>query len=155
MASWQDTIPSRILAAPQPGFQERGGGGGSSQSSNGGGGGSFRHMKKDDSMDLGHNNSIVSSNINNSLASDSQEDISSLLLDDRSLIFQDSDDGGRGLVNLSEMRSWRTDAMHQGLYDTAAFWGDKILAISGKRTMTPTHTHCTVFSDVILETPRK
>ncbi|KAF9114530.1 anaphase promoting complex subunit cdc16 [Mortierella sp. AM989] len=31
---------------------------------------------------------------------------------------------------VDSMRAWRTDAMHQHMYRTAAFWGDKVLSIT-------------------------
>ncbi|KAF9204185.1 anaphase promoting complex subunit cdc16 [Haplosporangium sp. Z 27] len=31
---------------------------------------------------------------------------------------------------VDSMRAWRTDAMHQHMYKTAAFWGDKVLSIT-------------------------
>ncbi|KAI1313819.1 anaphase promoting complex subunit cdc16 [Mortierella claussenii] len=34
----------------------------------------------------------------------------------------------RGTVD--SLRAWRTDAMHQHMYPTAAFWGDKVLSIT-------------------------
>lgn len=38
----------------------------------------------------------------------------------------DDDDGEWGVVD--RMRLWRHDALMQHLYETAAFWGDKILS---------------------------
>ncbi|RUS23219.1 hypothetical protein BC937DRAFT_90338 [Endogone sp. FLAS-F59071] len=32
------------------------------------------------------------------------------------------------------MRMWRHDALQQHLYETAAFWGDKVVALTGMRT---------------------
>ncbi|KAF9925180.1 anaphase promoting complex subunit cdc16 [Linnemannia zychae] len=34
------------------------------------------------------------------------------------------------LDTVSSMRAWRTDAMHQHMYRTAAYWGDKVLSIT-------------------------
>ena len=33
---------------------------------------------------------------------------------------------------VDSMRAWRTDAMHQHMYRTAAYWGDKVLSVTGK-----------------------
>lgn len=33
---------------------------------------------------------------------------------------------------VEKMRTWRHDAMMQHLYETAAFWGDKVLCWTGK-----------------------
>lgn len=38
----------------------------------------------------------------------------------------DEDDGEWGIVD--RMRLWRHDALMQHLYETAAFWGDKVLS---------------------------
>ena len=40
-------------------------------------------------------------------------------------------DGSWGMVD--SMRLWRQDAILQHLYETAAFWGDKILSWTGER----------------------
>jgi anaphase-promoting complex subunit 6 len=55
------------------------------------------------------------------------------LANDTTDIFQDSDDDADdeseyewGMVD--RMRLWRHDALMQHLYDTAAFWGDKIVS---------------------------
>lgn len=53
------------------------------------------------------------------------------LANDNTDVFQDSDDEGDeefewGIVD--RMRLWRHDALMQHLYDTAAFWGDKVLS---------------------------
>ena len=34
---------------------------------------------------------------------------------------------------VDSMRAWRTDAMHQHMYRTAAYWGDKVLSITGEQ----------------------
>lgn len=59
------------------------------------------------------------------------------LANDTTDVFQDSDDEGDdespqewGMVD--RMRLWRHDAMMQHLYETAAFWGDKILSWTSK-----------------------
>ncbi|KAG0219258.1 anaphase promoting complex subunit cdc16 [Mortierella sp. NVP41] len=36
----------------------------------------------------------------------------------------------RELDTVGSMRAWRTDAMHQHMYRTAAYWGDKVLSIT-------------------------
>lgn len=41
-------------------------------------------------------------------------------------------DQDRELDTVGSMRAWRTDAMHQHMYRTAAYWGDKVLSITGK-----------------------
>lgn len=41
-----------------------------------------------------------------------------------------SEEGWEGMV--AKMRTWRHDAMLQHLYETAAFWGDKVLAWTGQ-----------------------
>jgi len=41
-------------------------------------------------------------------------------------------DQERDLDTVGSMRAWRTDAMHQHMYRTAAYWGDKVLSITGK-----------------------
>jgi anaphase-promoting complex subunit 6 len=53
------------------------------------------------------------------------------LANDNTDVFQDSDDEGDedfewGMVD--RMRLWRHDALMQHLYETAAFWGDKVLS---------------------------
>ncbi|THH16661.1 hypothetical protein EW146_g4012 [Bondarzewia mesenterica] len=54
------------------------------------------------------------------------------LANDNKDIFQDSDEGEKdeeaewGMID--RMRLWRHDALMQHLYDTAAFWGDKIVS---------------------------
>jgi anaphase-promoting complex subunit 6 len=56
------------------------------------------------------------------------------LANDTTDVFQDSDDDADdeydsyewGMVD--RMRLWRHDALMQHLYETAAFWGDKILS---------------------------
>jgi anaphase-promoting complex subunit 6 len=56
------------------------------------------------------------------------------LANDRTNVFQDSDEGENDEVEKYEwgmvdrMRLWRHDALMQHLYDTAAFWGDKIVS---------------------------
>ena len=49
-------------------------------------------------------------------------------------VFHESDDEGSeyewGMID--RMRSWRHDALMQHLYETAAFWGDKILSWTSK-----------------------
>jgi anaphase-promoting complex subunit 6 len=42
----------------------------------------------------------------------------------------DNEDGEWGMVD--RMRLWRHDALMQHLYETAAFWGDKILSWTSK-----------------------
>ena len=56
---------------------------------------------------------------------------------DTSEIFQDSDDDADdeseyewGMVD--RMRLWRHDALMQHLYDTATFWGDKVLSFTSE-----------------------
>ncbi|KAF9149723.1 anaphase promoting complex subunit cdc16 [Linnemannia schmuckeri] len=39
-------------------------------------------------------------------------------------------DQDRELDTVGSMRAWRTDAMHQHMYRTAAYWGDKVLSIT-------------------------
>ena len=63
------------------------------------------------------------------LAQDNTQDV---FLDD------DEDDGGleedRSDWSMVErMRLWRHDAIWQHLYDTAAFWGDKVLSWTSKQ----------------------
>jgi hypothetical protein len=41
----------------------------------------------------------------------------------------DADDMSWGMID--SMRLWRNDAIIQHLYETAAFWGDKILSWTG------------------------
>lgn len=36
---------------------------------------------------------------------------------------------------IGRMRTWRHDAIHQHLYETAAFWGDKIYTWTGKKSL--------------------
>jgi anaphase-promoting complex subunit 6 len=61
------------------------------------------------------------------------------LATDTTDVFQDSDDdpeqdGSQSWGMIDRMRLWRHDAMMQHLYETAAFWGDKILSwTSGSR----------------------
>lgn len=43
----------------------------------------------------------------------------------------DEDDMSWGMID--SMRLWRNDAIIQHLYETAAFWGDKILSWTGMR----------------------
>lgn len=56
------------------------------------------------------------------------------LANDHADVFQDSDEEddteGRGYEwgMVDRMRLWRHDALMQHLYDTAAFWGDKIVS---------------------------
>ncbi|KAK2463455.1 hypothetical protein APHAL10511_004541 [Amanita phalloides] len=55
------------------------------------------------------------------------------LATDTTDVFQDSDDdleqsGDQSWGMVDRMRLWRHDAMMQHLYETAAFWGDKILS---------------------------
>jgi len=38
---------------------------------------------------------------------------------------------------IDSMRLWRNDAIMQHLYETAAFWGDKILSWTGKLVIPP------------------
>jgi len=38
----------------------------------------------------------------------------------------------RDRSTVDSMRAWRTDAMHQHMYRTAAYWGDKVLSITGR-----------------------
>jgi anaphase-promoting complex subunit 6 len=45
-------------------------------------------------------------------------------------IESDNDDGEWGMID--RMRLWRHDALMQHLYETAAFWGDKILSWTSK-----------------------
>lgn len=56
----------------------------------------------------------------------------------------DIDDGEWGVVD--RMRLWRHDALMQHLYETAAFWGDKILSwtsMSYPKTVTSLlHSQC-------------
>jgi len=55
-------------------------------------------------------------------------------------VFQDTEaegeleEGEWGMVD--RMRLWRHDALMQHLYETAAFWGDKILSWTSKHAMT-------------------
>ena len=67
------------------------------------------------------------------------------LANDTSDVFQDSeidadqeDDDGWDIVD--RMRLWRHDALMQHLYETAAFWGDKIM------TWTSEIVHCILIS---------
>lgn len=44
----------------------------------------------------------------------------------------EEDEGEEGdMEGVDRMRSWRHDAMMQHLYEAAAFWGDKILSLTG------------------------
>lgn len=65
------------------------------------------------------------------------------LANDTTDVFQDdADDEGDeeehewGVVD--RMRLWRHDALMQHLYDSAAFWGDKIVSWTSESSM---HTH--------------
>ena len=51
----------------------------------------------------------------------------------------DPDDMSWGMID--SMRLWRNDAIIQHLYETAAFWGDKILSWTGKfyLSLQPSH----------------
>ena len=44
----------------------------------------------------------------------------------------DHEEGERSWGMVDSMRIWRHDAMIQHLYETAAFWGDKILSWTGE-----------------------
>lgn len=49
---------------------------------------------------------------------------------------EDEDEDGEGSWNMIDsMRLWRHDAIVQHRYDTAAFWGDKILTWTGERAL--------------------
>lgn len=72
------------------------------------------------------------------------------LANDTTDVFQDSEDDADdeseyewGMVD--RMRLWRHDALMQHLYETAAFWGDKILSwtstYSGPRSNVPPNVH--------------
>jgi anaphase-promoting complex subunit 6 len=53
------------------------------------------------------------------------------LANDNTDVFQvsgDEDDEDVEWGMIDRMRLWRHDALMQHLYDTAAFWGDKILS---------------------------
>lgn len=55
------------------------------------------------------------------------------LANDTTDVFQDSDDDADDedeyeWGTIDRMRLWRHDALMQHLYETAAFWGDKILS---------------------------
>ena len=58
------------------------------------------------------------------------------LATDTTDVFQDSDTDAEGVGEqwgmVDRMRLWRHDAMMQHLYETAAFWGDKILSWTSK-----------------------
>ena len=59
------------------------------------------------------------------------------LATDTTDVFQDSDDELEREDNqpwgmIDRMRLWRHDAMMQHLYETAAFWGDKVLSWTSK-----------------------
>ena len=53
--------------------------------------------------------------------------------DDSQYPDDDSDDHSdeEGWSNVDRMRLWRHDAMMQHLHESAIFWGDKILSLSG------------------------
>ncbi|KAE8226376.1 hypothetical protein CF319_g1025 [Tilletia indica] len=54
----------------------------------------------------------------------------SMLPDDTSAALMGDEDGQAGkAAMLQRMRMWRTDAMHHHLYDSAIFWGDKVLSL--------------------------
>jgi anaphase-promoting complex subunit 6 len=59
-------------------------------------------------------------------------------------IESDNDDGEWGMID--RMRLWRHDALMQHLYETAAFWGDKILSWTSK----PCHLNYCYRSDCSL-----
>jgi anaphase-promoting complex subunit 6 len=44
----------------------------------------------------------------------------------------DDEEEGSELGMIDRMRLWRHDALLQHLYETAAFWGDKILSWTSK-----------------------
>lgn len=133
-ATWQDTIPSRVLA-PQPPRRTSSPGLGEE-------GATFKSVKEVEGVESSSRDSTLAhesgSGLEATSAAIANADIEQ---GEKSLIFQNED--GQGMVNLSEMRGWRTDAMHQGLYDTAAFWGDKILAVSGRWTEYRQYAECT------------
>lgn len=54
----------------------------------------------------------------------------------------DNEDGEWGMVD--RMRLWRHDALMQHLYDTAAFWGDKILSWTSKSRRLDDYQHTDV-----------
>lgn len=41
-------------------------------------------------------------------------------------------EGKGGLSMIQTMQLWRHDALAQHLYETAAFWGDKVLSLTGE-----------------------
>jgi anaphase-promoting complex subunit 6 len=66
------------------------------------------------------------------------------LANDTTDVFQDSDDDADdeseyewGMVD--RMRLWRHDALMQHLYETAAFWGDKIVSWTSRHCRLPSH----------------
>jgi hypothetical protein len=62
---------------------------------------------------------------------------------------EDEEDGERedagAQVIIEKMRMWRHDAMLQHLYETAAFWGDKVLTWTGA----PFHLALVVFESLL------
>jgi hypothetical protein len=45
------------------------------------------------------------------------------------------DEGGRQRRLLARMRLWREDAANHFLFDTAIFWGDKVLCLESEWSM--------------------
>lgn len=81
------------------------------------------------------------------------------LATDTTDVFQDSEDDADGESDyewgmVDRMRLWRHDALMQHLYETAAFWGDKILtwtSTSHSLSFTP---HVNAFIVQVIQTTR-
>lgn len=54
---------------------------------------------------------------------------------------QDDEEEERSWDMVDSMRLWRHDAIMQHLYETAAFWGDKILSWTGERLRSTSKAH--------------
>lgn len=61
--------------------------------------------------------------------------VSNALFDSTSDVFGQAEIN-RGQATVECLRTWRTDANHQHLYGAAAYWGDKVLSLTG-RAATP------------------